>query len=198
MSVQKESSVFGKAGKRKGGSTSPAIEELLAASRAVLSEAGYEAGGIAGSRELALGQLNEALSTGGVNARIPIVQRALEGSRRETSNALRGIDERLASTGLAGTPFGESTRAGASIEGAARTADVPVQTTLALIEQLLPLLQSADSASAQRINAALSGYGTAATAQAGIRNTDTTALAAQKNNFYNNLAAGMRMAGAGG
>lgn len=58
--------------------------------------------------ELFTSQGVEALQTGGVGARIPIVQRAVEGTRVAASQAERQTTESLAQAGLAGTPFGEN------------------------------------------------------------------------------------------
>lgn len=141
------------------------------------------------ARNTALSQLNEGLQTGGIGARIPVIQRAIEASKSSTAAGLRGLDERFASSRIAGTPFAERIRAGAATEGAARTADIGPRMTMDAIAQFLPLLERADP----NTIAALTALDSAAAAQATVRSSDTGALAAQKNNFYDNLAQGMML-----
>lgn len=76
------------------------------------------------ARELFFKQLTEALSTGGVGARIPIAQASIEASKAATSKALLDLDERLGRTRLAGTPFGETVRASAAGEGERAAASI--------------------------------------------------------------------------
>jgi hypothetical protein len=71
----------------------------------------------------------EALKTGGVGARIPMIQRAVEASKAATAGALRGTTDELAATGLAGTPFAASTLAGTRMSGEQATSQIP--TTIA-------------------------------------------------------------------
>lgn len=206
MSVANEGEVFGKAGKRSGGSTTPAIDDLLAASKQILSQAqsaqtsGSGPSGAQGRAiELGANQISEALTSGGIGARLPLAQRAVEATRSATSNALRGTDARLARTNLAGTPFGESIRSGVALEGAVKAADAPIQVTMQALEQLLPLLGYRDPSQLnflEQLRIGLSGMGQAAGAQAGVLGADTSALAQQKNNFWDNTASGMQM-GAG-
>lgn len=68
-----------------------------------------------GARTGLLGTMEEVLSTGG--STVPIISRSVEATRRASSNALRGTDEDLARSGLAGTPYGEGIRAGQRQEG---------------------------------------------------------------------------------
>ena len=67
-----------------------------------------------GSRTGLLSAMEEVLATGGSN--VPLIARAVETSRRAGSVALKDTDERLALTGLAGTPEGESIRSGTRLE----------------------------------------------------------------------------------
>lgn len=93
-----------------------------------------------------IAQIGEALRTGGVEAQAPIISRAVESSKVATSNALRDLDERLGSTGLAGTPYGERTRAGTLQAGELATANVPTDLAkfmLSLGAQILPGVESA-------------------------------------------------------
>lgn len=72
-----------------------------------------------------LGQQLEALQTGGVNAQIPIVQRAVDASNRAASQATEAARSDIARTGLAGTPFGANVLANVGLEGRARSAAIP-------------------------------------------------------------------------
>jgi len=107
-------------------------------------------------------QTLEALKTGGVGARIPMIQRAVEGSRVATSNALQQITESLASSGLKNTPFGQRTLAEVRTKGAAREADIPTQIAAAMAGFAPQLTQGAEKTT-------VAGYGTGygAAAQAG-------------------------------
>lgn len=61
---------------------------------------------------------------GTVGPQVPIIQRSVEASRRAGSQAQRGTTEELARTGLAGTPFGETIRAGGEREAAFQTSQI--------------------------------------------------------------------------
>lgn len=68
-------------------------------------------------REELFAQILEALQTGGVEARLPIVQRAIEASRSASSRAIQQTQDRLAAQGLSGTPFGENILANLEFSG---------------------------------------------------------------------------------
>ena len=68
-----------------------------------------------GVRTGLLEAMQEVLSTGG--STLPIVSSAVEGSRKASSRALSQVEEELAQSGLAGTPYGENIRAGQIQEG---------------------------------------------------------------------------------
>lgn len=78
-------------------------------------------------RSETLGQILEALKTGGVGAQIPMIQSAVSGSQRATSAALRGTSDSLAGANLTGTPFGQRTLAEAGLAGRQQTAAIPTQ-----------------------------------------------------------------------
>ena|SRR5690242_16523417 len=67
----------------------------------------------------------EALKTGGVGARIPMIQRAVEASKSATANALSGTSAELATSGVAGTPFAANILAGARMSGEQATSQIP-------------------------------------------------------------------------
>ena len=82
--------------------------------------------------------MQEVLSTGGSS--IPIVSSAVEGSRRASSRALSEVDKELATSGLAGTPYGENIRAGQISEGeqtAAKTKDAMAQNIFGMISNFV-------------------------------------------------------------
>lgn len=72
-------------------------------------------------------QLMEALTTGGVGARIPIISKAMEASKRATSKAMTGAGEDMARKGLSGSPFGEAILSNISREGAYATSQIGPQ-----------------------------------------------------------------------
>ena len=80
---------------------------------------------------------------------IPIIASAIEGSRKAGSRAMRETDERLAQSGLAGTPHGENIRAGQMQEGeqtVAKTKDAMAQNIFGMISNFV-LGQSQTAAS---------------------------------------------------
>jgi hypothetical protein len=111
------------------------------------------------TRQELTNQMEEALTTGGVGARMPIIRKAEEASRLATSNTLRALDAELAQTGLAGTPFGENIRAGTTQRGALATAGVGP----GIVQQFLQMIPGYITGSNQ---VTVSGLGQAAGAQA--------------------------------
>lgn len=83
-------------------------------------------------RELSA-QILEALKTGGVGAQIPIVQRAVEGTKQATSGALRGTEEALAGGNLMNTPFGQQILAQQRQAGAQAASNIPTDIARAFI-----------------------------------------------------------------
>lgn len=84
-------------------------------------------------------QMLEALQTGGINARIPIIQRAVDTQKSKTSAALSTIDESLGQSGLAGTPYGQRVRSEAVTEGASKEADIPTNSVLDFLKGAIGL-----------------------------------------------------------
>ena len=85
------------------------------------------------------GQMLEGLRTGGIQARIPIIQSAVDSQKRATSDALRSLDESLGQSGLAGTPYGARVRSEASIEGASKEAAIPTNSVLDFLKGAIGL-----------------------------------------------------------
>jgi len=71
-----------------------------------------ETGGI---RTDLIDAMQEVLTTGGSS--VPIISSAVDASRSASSRALQQTEESLATSGLAGTPFGETILAGERGEG---------------------------------------------------------------------------------
>jgi hypothetical protein len=70
-------------------------------------------------------QTAEALKTGGVNAQIPIINRAVDASRGAESTSNLTTQEALSRAGLAGTSFGANVMASNRMAGAEETAAIP-------------------------------------------------------------------------
>ena len=58
------------------------------------------------SRGLGFGQATELLATGGIGARIPRIQKALESTRYGNAIGRQQLESSLAGSGLLGTPYG--------------------------------------------------------------------------------------------
>jgi hypothetical protein len=76
-------------------------------------------------RQEYLNQMLEGLKTGGIQAQMPIIQQAVDQSKGATSQALRQLDTNMGQAGIAGTPYGQQTRAMAAMQGAQGTAAIP-------------------------------------------------------------------------
>ena len=105
-------------------------------------------------------QIIEAMTTGGIGARIPIAQRSVEQTRAATSKAITGTEESVARAGLRGTPFGARTVAGTRLAGESAIAGIPIEIAQALMA-LAPQL--------------LTGGGTIAVAGPGVSKSTTPA-----------------------
>jgi hypothetical protein len=88
---------------------------------------------------LLLGQLSEALSTGGVGARIPFVQRAVEASQQATSQGLARTKEDLARSGVGGL-FARRTLAEQRQAGGQQASQIESGLLQQFISQTIPFL----------------------------------------------------------
>lgn len=70
------------------------------------------------------GQTTEALQTGGVNAQIPAISRAVDEARAGYSKSLQTTQEALARSGLSGSSFGQQILAELSVKGGEDIASV--------------------------------------------------------------------------
>lgn len=98
-----------------------------------------------------LSQLLDTLVTGGTN--VPIVNQSVENTMRASSEALKSVDERLAQTGLAGTPFGEQIRGEQTLEGNVAAAN----TRNELLTQIFQMIPSASQGYLQAFTSGLVG-----------------------------------------
>lgn len=88
-------------------------------------------------RKQILGQLQEALTTGGVNARIPQIQAAVASSKQALSGGLQQTAEQLASRNIGG-PFAARIMGGARMEGQQQISQIAPQMAQQLIGQFMP------------------------------------------------------------
>lgn len=132
-------------------------------------------------------QLLEGLQTGGVGAQIPIIQRATEASATAGSNSIEQLDEQLALSGLAGTPFGQRTRAESQRLSEANTAAVPTN----IIQQFLGQAPQLILGSGQQ---ATQGFAAAGSSQAQIR---AAQIAAVSQIISSAISGGSQIASAG-
>jgi hypothetical protein len=70
-------------------------------------------------------QTLEALRTGGVGARLPIAQRAVEQARIGNAESLRSAQANIARSGLAGTPFAQRMLAQLTQQGRFQESQIP-------------------------------------------------------------------------
>lgn len=86
-----------------------------------------------GARKELYNQLTEALKTGGVGARIPIIQRAVEDVKAGTAQALAGQQQDYARAGLSGSPIAIQGLAQQRMAGSQAAARVPTDYAQQLI-----------------------------------------------------------------
>jgi hypothetical protein len=91
-------------------------------------------------RKNLISQLFEALLGRGAN--IPIISQAVEQTRRAGSTALTSTTERLAQTGLTGTPFGEMIMAQTGLEGNIAATNTESQMMQSFMDLLVNFLQN--------------------------------------------------------
>jgi hypothetical protein len=92
-------------------------------------------------RKLILKQLTEALRTGGVKAKIPLIQQAVSAANRELGGSLARTSEQLAARNIGG-PFAQRILAQNRVAGEQGIAAIPTQTAEQLISQFTPFLAS--------------------------------------------------------
>lgn len=150
----------------KGGSSGARASEKTS-NQALINMAQQFAGETQGIRRELISQFANVLKTGGSQATIPIIGKAVEASKQATSQSLRQLDEELARTGLAGTPFGVAAKGQATTAGNLATSQVPTN----IIQQFLQMIPNFILGQGQQ---AVAGVGAGATnqtqlAQAGMQ-----------------------------
>lgn len=125
-------------------------------------------------------QASEALKTGGVNANIPSINAAVDASRQSSSQSETELRQRLAQSGLAGTPFAQSIMAQEQGTNNARTGAIPAEATQAFIGQAVPTV----------LNAGQAGVGALGTAAGLDINTKSTSTPSFWDMFNQGLSAG--------
>lgn len=81
-------------------------------------------------------QALEGLRTGGIGAQIPLIARAVEASKAQTSQDLLTTQENLNKSRLSSTPFGQAILAGTRIAGNQATARIPTDYAQGFIQQV--------------------------------------------------------------
>lgn len=137
-------------------------------------------------RSTLFAQITEALKTGGVGARLPIVGKAVEASKAATSSAMRGTEETLARTGLTRTPWGQNVLAGQRLEGELAVSRIPTDMTQAFLAGTLPAFTGAP-------NTIVGGYSNLAATQTQAQISQNTLI----NDLFTSIfAAGGAIGGA--
>jgi hypothetical protein len=95
------------------------------------------------ARRLMLRQLREALATGGIGARIPIIQQAVRNVQATTQQQLQQARNLLARQGLGASPFAATLLSGIQAAGAQQAATIPTDIARELISAGPNLLSGA-------------------------------------------------------
>lgn len=115
--------------------------------------------------QLVTNQAIEALTTGGIGARMPIINKAVESTRSATSKALTSITEGLARTKQLKTPFGQRTLAENVLSGELTSARLPSEMTMNFLQQIIGFLTGSQQVAGTPLNLSKS---TSSQAQGGI------------------------------
>ncbi len=113
-------------------------------------------------------QMGEALTTGGVGARMPIIRKAEESSRQATSNALRALEKELAVTGQAGTPFGTRAKAETTQRGEMGTSQIGPSMIAQFLQQIPGVITGSNQMTIQGLSGAAGAEAQQAGAQASM------------------------------
>lgn len=92
-------------------------------------------------------QVVEALRTGGVNAQIPAIARAVESVQQANARSQSATQGSLASSRLQGTPFGQSILASQRQAGAQEAGLVPIDFAQMFLQMAQPLVTGGGSVS---------------------------------------------------
>jgi len=100
-----------------------------------LDRAIIDTGAVKGLNDDLVAQMSEALRTGGIGAALPIVQQSISGASQAQSDAMRGTEAGLSSSGLSRTPYGQSILAGQRFSGAQAIGRIPTDYASQFIAQ---------------------------------------------------------------
>ncbi len=100
----------GKSTESRGGNLMPFVQQFEGETR--------------GARSLSIDQMKEAMATGGIGARMPIIGSATTGAMNAITQALQSIRTGLNRSGLTGTPFANSQMMAARLQGAQQIAGI--------------------------------------------------------------------------
>ena len=148
---------MGGGGGKSGGSSktdSKAAQELVAMMKRFEGET-------QGLRGQTIGMLEDVMS--GNLSNVPIIGMATENSMAAASNTYKQTQESLASSNLAGTPFGESQLFGARQEGNLATSQVAPQIAQALMQIAPNFVLGQANTAAQGLAGAIPGMQTTKT-----------------------------------
>lgn len=107
------------------------------------------------TRKLLFGQMNEALKTGGIRARIPIIQRAITQMKTANSQALAASKANLARMNLGSDPVSQGFLTSLGMSGRQAESQLPTEMAMQFITQ-------APGFANQTTGMGISGLGTAA------------------------------------
>lgn len=85
------------------------------------------------ARKMMFSQLTEALKTGGIGARIPIIQRAVADVNASTARSSQVAGQMLSRSGIGGTPYAAQALQGIRAAGAETAARIPTDTAQEMI-----------------------------------------------------------------
>lgn len=136
-------------------------------------------------RDVLTSQFLEALQTGGIGARIPLITAAQDQSRAGTARALTGAQNQLTQMGLARSPFAGAALANIRQQGDQQTALIPSEVAQGFIG-------AAPSYAMAPVGAMVSGAGSLASTQA----NQQIAKGNQQTQLFSSLASAAALAGA--
>ena len=120
-----------------GGAAGKGGKAATPASTNALAQMAQEfAGETKGLRGEMITNFEDILKTGGSQATIPIISKAVEASKRATSQTMSQVEEDLARKGLSGTPFGENVMGQTRMSGNLATSQVPLDITNAFLQMI--------------------------------------------------------------
>jgi hypothetical protein len=157
---------MGGGGKGGGGSTQTSGSAALEAIAKQINEE------ITPVRQEFTKQLQEALTTGGVGARLPLVQSMTEQAGKATSDTLKQVTDQLSQSGMIKSPYGQRILADTALSGEYAKKSIPSS----VVQQLLSVLPNYTLGTGNTIVSGLTG---ASDAQSRMYAANTQADAAK-------------------